>query len=83
MSKWSTSACRYHKPFMDSEFHCKHQVTVLTGSQVYLADILYNEHALCYFMEVSNGGSLVCGWRVWVSGPLEDKMFTNRGGKSE
>ncbi|XP_076453069.1 A-kinase anchor protein 10, mitochondrial-like [Babylonia areolata] len=43
----------YHKPFMDSEFQCKHQVNVLTqtGGQVYLADILYNEHALCYFME--------------------------------
>ncbi|KAL8574249.1 hypothetical protein ACOMHN_065792 [Nucella lapillus] len=43
----------FHKPFMDSEFHCKHQVNVLTqtGGQVYLPDILYNEHALCYFME--------------------------------
>ena len=47
--------CRYHKPFADSEFHCKHQVTVLTSGPVYLADILYNELALCYFMEVGTG----------------------------
>ncbi|KAK7488210.1 hypothetical protein BaRGS_00020517 [Batillaria attramentaria] len=41
----------YHKLFSDSEYHCKHQVHVLTSGRVYLADILYNEHALCYFME--------------------------------
>ena len=37
--------------FLKSEYHAKHQVDVLTGGQVYLADILYNDTALAHFME--------------------------------
>ncbi len=44
---------RYFQGFLQSEFHCKHQIDILTGSQVHLADMLYNESALFYFMEVS------------------------------
>lgn len=31
--------------------HCKYQITILTGSEVLISDILYNESALFYFME--------------------------------
>ncbi|CAL1534676.1 unnamed protein product [Lymnaea stagnalis] len=41
----------YYQPFKDSEFHCRHQVNVLTTEKVFLPDILFNENALCYFME--------------------------------
>ncbi|XP_043525621.1 A-kinase anchor protein 10, mitochondrial isoform X3 [Frieseomelitta varia] len=37
--------------FLRSEFHCKHQIDVLTSGNVQLADILYNETAFFYFME--------------------------------
>eukprot|EP00092_Neocalanus_flemingeri_P027098 GFUD01029385.1.p1 GENE.GFUD01029385.1~~GFUD01029385.1.p1 ORF type:complete len:656 (+),score=193.67 GFUD01029385.1:322-2289(+) len=41
----------YFPDFLKSEFHAKHQVDVLTGGQVYLTDILYNDTALSHFME--------------------------------
>lgn len=44
---------RYFPDFLRSEFHCKYQVDILTSGRVYLADILYNESATSYFMEVS------------------------------
>ncbi|XP_017757608.1 PREDICTED: A-kinase anchor protein 10, mitochondrial [Eufriesea mexicana] len=37
--------------FLRSEFHCKHQIDVLTSGNVQIADILYNETAFFYFME--------------------------------
>ncbi|KAG5327703.1 AKA10 protein, partial [Pseudoatta argentina] len=42
----------YINDFLRSEFHCKHQIDVLTRGNVQLADILYNETAFFYFMEV-------------------------------
>jgi len=41
----------YFPDFLKSEFHAKHLVDVLTGGQVYLTDILYNDTALSHFME--------------------------------
>lgn len=43
---------RYINDFLRSEFHCKHQIDVLTSGNVQLTDILYNETAFFYFMEV-------------------------------
>ncbi|CAN7985412.1 unnamed protein product [Ixodes hexagonus] len=37
--------------FLRSSYNCKHQVDVLTSGNVSLADILYNDSALFYFME--------------------------------
>lgn len=37
--------------FLRSPYNCKHQVDVLTSGNVCLADILYNDSALFYFME--------------------------------
>nr|XP_050028562.1 A-kinase anchor protein 10, mitochondrial-like [Dermacentor andersoni]XP_050028563.1 A-kinase anchor protein 10, mitochondrial-like [Dermacentor andersoni] len=37
--------------FLRSPYLCKHQVDVLTSGNVSLADILYNDSALFYFME--------------------------------
>ncbi|CAL7949577.1 unnamed protein product [Xylocopa violacea] len=37
--------------FLRSEFHCKHQIDVLTSGNVQLADVLYNDTAFFYFME--------------------------------
>nr|CAD7408976.1 unnamed protein product [Timema cristinae] len=42
----------YINDFLRSEFHCKHQIDVLTSSKVTLFDILYNDTALFYFMEL-------------------------------
>ncbi|XP_057322070.1 A-kinase anchor protein 10, mitochondrial isoform X2 [Microplitis mediator] len=41
----------YINDFLRSEFHCKHQIDVLTSGDVKLADILFNETAFFYFME--------------------------------
>lgn len=42
----------YYPDFLHSVFHCKHQINVLTSGKVYLADILHNDTAIFYFMEV-------------------------------
>ncbi|XP_066587356.1 A-kinase anchor protein 10, mitochondrial isoform X1 [Prorops nasuta] len=55
----------YINDFLRSEFHCKHQIDVLTCGNVQLADILYNETALFYFMEfmeLENRRELVDFW---------------------
>ncbi|XP_066298167.1 A-kinase anchor protein 10, mitochondrial-like isoform X1 [Branchiostoma lanceolatum] len=41
----------HYQSYLKSEFHCKHQIDVLTSGDVFLADILYNDTALFYFME--------------------------------
>ncbi|XP_035218822.1 A-kinase anchor protein 10, mitochondrial-like isoform X2 [Stegodyphus dumicola] len=41
----------YFPNFLRSNFHCKHQIDVLTSGNVFLADVLYNDSALFYFME--------------------------------
>ncbi|XP_046619053.1 A-kinase anchor protein 10, mitochondrial isoform X1 [Neodiprion virginianus] len=41
----------YINDFLRSDFHCKHQIDVLTSGDVQLADILYNETAFFHFME--------------------------------
>ncbi|XP_064612788.1 A-kinase anchor protein 10, mitochondrial-like [Liolophura sinensis] len=41
----------HYPDFIRSVFHCKHQIDVLTSGRVYLADCLYNEAAMFYFME--------------------------------
>ena len=43
---------RHYSEFLQSECHCQHQIDLLTSTNVSLADILYNESALFYFMEV-------------------------------
>lgn len=50
---WNLNAIlsRHINDFLRSEFHCKHQIDVLTSGNVQLADILYNETAFFYFME--------------------------------
>lgn len=43
---------RDHFPhFLQSEFNAKHQVDILTGGQVFITDILFNDTALFHFME--------------------------------
>ena len=49
----SRSFCRYFPAFLTSSFYCKHQIDVLTSGKVFLSDILYNQNAMFYFMEVS------------------------------
>jgi A-kinase anchor protein 10 len=49
---YTVLCCRYFNDFLRSDFHCKHQIDVLTSGNVVLTDILYNETALFYFMEV-------------------------------
>ncbi|XP_011308888.1 A-kinase anchor protein 10, mitochondrial [Fopius arisanus] len=56
--------------FLRSEFHCKHQIDVLTSGDVKLADILFNETAFFYFMEfmeLENKRELLDFWMSAVS----------------
>jgi len=41
----------YFPDFLESEYHAKHQVDVLTGGTVMATDILFNDIALFHFME--------------------------------
>ena len=43
----------YFPGFLSSDFHCKHQIDLLTTTSVHLADILYNDVAMFYFSEVT------------------------------
>lgn len=43
---------RYFPEFLSSVYYCKHQVDVLTGGNVSIIDILYNDTALGFFTEV-------------------------------
>lgn len=60
----------YINDFVRSEFHCKHQIDVLTSGNVQLADILYNETAFFYFMEfmeLENKRELLDFWMSAIS----------------
>ena len=43
---------RYFPTFLGSSHYCKHQIDILTSGKVFLSDILYNQNAMFYFMEV-------------------------------
>jgi len=51
----SFTACvgRYFTGFKQSVYHSKHQIDVLTGSMIYLSDVLYDDTAFSYFTEVT------------------------------
>ncbi|KAF4524262.1 hypothetical protein B566_EDAN008810 [Ephemera danica] len=56
---------RYFNEFLRSDFHCKHQIDVLTSGNVTLCDILFNETALFHFaefMEQEGNQSLLEFW---------------------
>ena len=46
---------RYFAGFKQSVYHSKHEIDVLTGSKIYLSDILYDDTAFSYFTEVDIG----------------------------
>ncbi|KDR13154.1 hypothetical protein L798_11338, partial [Zootermopsis nevadensis] len=65
-----TMETEYFNDFLRSDFHCKHQIDVLTSGNVVLTDILYNETALFYFMEYmeqEGNQSLVQFWLAAVN----------------
>ena len=41
----------YFPDFLKSEYHAKHLVDILTGGQVVIADILFNDTAMAHYME--------------------------------
>jgi len=49
----SVFVVRYFSGFKQSVYHSKHQIDVLTGSLIYLSDILYDDTAFSYFTEVT------------------------------
>ncbi|KAL0098355.1 hypothetical protein PUN28_004244 [Cardiocondyla obscurior] len=67
---YDTLENEYINDFLRSEFHCKHQIDVLTSGNVQLADILYNETAFFYFMEfmeLENKRELLDFWMSAIS----------------
>ncbi|XP_023716120.1 A-kinase anchor protein 10, mitochondrial isoform X2 [Cryptotermes secundus] len=70
----------YFNDFLRSDFHCKHQIDVLTSGNVALTDILYNETALFYFMEYmeqEGNQSLVEFWLATVN--FEQHLIDKKG----
>lgn len=53
---------RYFPAFLASPFYCKHQIDILTSGKVFLSDILYNQNAMFYFMEVSTFCKFIVMW---------------------
>ncbi|XP_043272093.1 A-kinase anchor protein 10, mitochondrial isoform X2 [Venturia canescens] len=69
-SVYKTLEDEYVNDFLRSEFHCKHQIDVLTSGDVKLSDILYNETAFFYFMEfmeLENKRELLDFWMTAVN----------------
>ena len=57
----------YFPDFLKSEFHAKHLVDILTGGQVMIADILYNDTALAHFMEFMETQSKIVLMEFWLT----------------
>ena len=57
----------YFPDFLKSEFHAKHLVDLLTGGQVLIADILYNDTALSHFMEFMENKSKRSLMEFWLT----------------
>ena len=57
----------YFPDFLKSEFHAKHLVDLLTGGQVLIADILYNDTALSHFMEFMENQSKRLLMEFWLT----------------
>lgn len=57
----------YYADFLHSVFHCKHQINVLTSGKVYLADILYNDTAIFYFMEFMEQENAIKLFQFWMA----------------
>ncbi|CAG5117418.1 unnamed protein product [Candidula unifasciata] len=70
----------YFQSFRDSEFHCRHQVNVLTTEKVYLADILFNENALCYFMEYMEQEGASDLMQMWLAADNFQQQLTSTTG---
>ncbi|XP_071094421.1 A-kinase anchor protein 10, mitochondrial-like [Haliotis cracherodii] len=65
--------------FLDSEYHCKHQVDVLTSGKVYLADVLYNELALSYFMEFLDNEDACHLLQFWLAADNFQQHLASQG----
>ena len=57
----------YYPDFLKSEYHAKHLVDVVTGGQVDIADILYNDTALSHFMEFMETQSRRSLMEFWLT----------------
>ncbi|CAL1541144.1 unnamed protein product, partial [Lymnaea stagnalis] len=70
----------YYQPFKDSEFHCRHQVNVLTTEKLFLPDILFNENALFYlhlqFMEQEGASDLM---QMWLAAENFQQLLSTSG----
>ncbi|XP_067671793.1 A-kinase anchor protein 10, mitochondrial-like [Haliotis asinina] len=71
----------YYSGFLDSEYHCKHQVDVLTSGKVYLADVLYNELALSYFMEFLDTEDACHLLQFWLAADNFQQHLASQGTK--
>ncbi|XP_059144716.1 A-kinase anchor protein 10, mitochondrial-like isoform X2 [Physella acuta] len=71
----------YYESFKDSEFHCRHQVHVLTTEKVFLPDILLNENALCYFMEFIEQEGASDLMQLWLAADNFQQQLTITGGQ--
>ncbi|KAH9502434.1 A-kinase anchor protein 10, mitochondrial [Bulinus truncatus] len=70
----------YYHHFKDSEFHCRHQVNLLTSEKVYLPDILLNENALCYFMEFMEQEGASDLMQMWLAADnFQQQLISTNG----
>ncbi|XP_013068214.2 A-kinase anchor protein 10, mitochondrial-like isoform X1 [Biomphalaria glabrata] len=70
----------YYQSFKDSEFHCLHQVNLLTGEKIYLPDILLNENALIYFMEFMEQEGASDLMQMWLAVDNFQQQLTSTNG---
>jgi len=73
----------YFPDFLKSEFHAKHQVDVLTGGQVYLTDILYNDTALSHFMEFLESEKRRAVIEFWLAATNFNQSLTSENSQGD
>ncbi|XP_077996452.1 A-kinase anchor protein 10, mitochondrial-like, partial [Glandiceps talaboti] len=70
----------YFDSFIESEFHCKYQVDILTSGTVYLCDVIYNEISMIYFMEYIEQEQANDLLQFWLAGDnFQRQLLEQRG----
>ncbi|KAK2181367.1 hypothetical protein NP493_401g01005 [Ridgeia piscesae] len=72
--------CRYFADFLQSEYHCQHQIDVLTSTKVLLPDVLYCDSAMFYFMEYLEQEGAIALLQCWQDLDSFEQLVMTSGG---
>lgn len=71
---------QYFADFLQSEYHCQHQIDVLTSTKVFLPDVLYCDSAMFYFMEYLEQEGAIALLQCWQDLDSFEQLMATSGG---